>query len=580
MIHPPIAPWCVATRDGLTLVLLTQPTGGAAIDGRVFVRTLPDNEALLTPMQADGHEGPLQRWRAQLPWDGGNALTLYAFVLADEQGHRWLAADGEHALVPPEAVHFRVHASEQPPAWVSEQVFYQVFPDRFAKSGTGPAPQHGVAADWGAAIDPHHAASTFYGGDLPGLTAKLPYLQDELGVSALYLNPVFDSPSNHRYDTSDYTQVDALLGGNAALVALRRATQARGMRLVLDAVVNHTGAHHTWLADQPGWYARGDDGQALGWKGHASLPVLDFAVPEVSAAIYAAPGAVLRHWLRAPYGIDGWRLDVIHMLGEGPGAHNNALHVRAIRRAMREANPQAYVLGEHFAEATRWLQGDQEDGAMNYHGFTQPVRAWLAGLDLAGVRARLSSAQLEAGLARALAAIPYANQLAQLNLLDSHDTPRLLTELGGDVALLKLAATLLFTRPGVPCIYYGDEIGLQGGPDPDCRRCFDWDRTQWQADLFEHYKTLAGLRRQRREWAQGATLALGHGEDWIAYARYVQGAATVVVVNRGPAVEVQLPTAHWPCPATAWRCLQGAAHLGPALPLHLPEKSSLVLLSL
>jgi len=580
LIHPPIAPWCVATRDGLQLVLLTRP--GAAAAGRVFVRTLPDNEELLTPMLADGTEGQggaLQRWRADVAWDGGNALTLYAFVVAGAHGHRWLAADGEHALVPPEAVHFRVHPHAQPPAWVREQVFYQVFPDRFARSGTGPATAHGVAAEWGAAMEPQRADSTFYGGDLPGLTARLPYLQDELGVSALYLNPVFASRSNHRYDTTDYFQVDALLGGNPALADLRQATQARGMRLVLDAVVNHTGEHHPWVADQPGWYARGDDGRALGWKGHASLPVLDFAVPEVSDAIYAAPGAVLRHWLREPYAIDGWRLDVIHMLGEGPGAQRNARHVRAIRRALREENPQAYVLGEHFAEATRWLQGDQEDGAMNYFGFTQPVRAWLAGLDVSGMRARLGTADFVAALARAVAAIPYDNQLAQLNLLDSHDTTRMLTELGGDTALMKLAATLHFTRPGVPCIYYGDEIGLQGGPDPDCRRCFPWDRARWDLPLFEHYRTLARLRGQRREWAEGATLALGHGEDWMAYARVVDGSATLVVANRGPAVRVMVPASAWCWPAGPWHDLDGRLHDGPGRPLDVAARSSMVLLS-
>lgn len=577
MIHPPIAPWCVATRDGLQLVLLTPP--GSALEGRVFVRTLPHNEELLTPMRADGTEGALQRWRADVPWDGGNPLTLYAFVVADPRGHRWLAADGEHALVPPEAVHFRVHPGHQPPAWVRDQVFYQVFPDRFARSGRSPAPAHGTAAAWGATIDPRRAATTFYGGDLPGLTEKLPYLQDELGVSALYLNPVFASRSNHRYDTTDYFQVDAQLGGNESLVALRQATRARGMRLVLDAVVNHTGAHHPWLTDQPGWFARDEDGRALGWKGHQSLPVLDFAVPEVADAIYAAPGAVLRHWLREPYAIDGWRLDVVHMLGEGPGAHRNARHVRAIRRALREENPQAYVLGEHFSEATRWLQGDQEDGAMNYFGFTQPVRAWLAGLDLGGVRAQLDTADFVAALARAVAAIPYANQLAQLNLLDSHDTPRMLTELGGDTALMTLAATLLFTRPGAPCIYYGDEIGLPGGPDPDCRRCFPWDRAQWDGPLFEHYRSLARLRRQRREWAAGATLALGHGDDWMAYARVVEGAATLVVVNRGPAVRVVLPASAWAWPAGTWHDLDGRLHDGPGRPLKVPAQSSVVLLS-
>jgi alpha-glucosidase len=452
-----------------------------------------------------------------------------------------------------------------------------------------------VQAEWGAPIEPRHAANTFYGGDLAGLVQQLPYLNEELGVSALYLNPIFAASSNHRYDTRDYTQVDAHLGGNAALAALRTATAARSMRIVLDAVVNHTGADHPWFDRwgrhaEPGaaqsassrWrshYAFDAQGQPLGWKGHASLPVLDFASPALQQAIYGGPDAVLRRWLRPPYAIDGWRLDVVHMLGEGPGALHNARHVRAIRGAVRQENPQAYVLGEHFAEATRWLQGDQEDGAMNYYGFASPVRGWLAGLDLGGHRARLTTAQFESWMARAMAAIPYANQLAQLNLLDSHDTPRLLSELGGDIERMKLAFTLLFTRPGVPCIYYGDEIGMQGGADPDCRRCFDWDRSHWQMALWSHVQQLARERRRRAEWQRGATLTLAQGADWLAYARYTGQDASVVVVNRGAACELSLSLRRLPLGPARWRTLDGQTLTAQdaALQLTLPACASVVL---
>jgi len=535
LLHPPIPPWAVPGPAGLDLVLLTDE---ALPPGRAFVRTLPDNEEVLLPLQPDGRDAALWRWRAQVPWDGGNAQTRYAFVVAGDEGAAWLGADGLHGHVPPEALHFRVHRAEQPPAWVADQVFYQVFPDRFAR-GPGPVPAH--CRPWGEPLPPCDAHRVFYGGDLPGLLAQLPYLQDELGISALYLNPVFASPSNHRYDTTDYTQVDPLLGGNAALQALREATAQRGMRLVLDAVVNHTGAGHAWTSERPGHYACDADGRPLGWKGHASLPVLDFAVPAVQQAVYGAPDAILRQWLRPPWSIDGWRLDVVHMLGEGTGAWRNDRHVRAIRRAIREENPQAYVLGEHFAEATRWLQGDQEDGAMNYHGLAAPVQAWLAGQEVAGRRRRLPTADFDRWLASAIAPIPYANQLAQLNLLDSHDTPRLLTVLGGDAAAMALALLLLFTRPGVPCLYYGDEVGLPGAGDPDCRRCFPWDRTAWDLPLWQHCRRLVQARRTRAEWARGATLTLARGDDWLAYARYTGKAATIVVANRGPALAVDLP---------------------------------------
>jgi alpha-glucosidase len=545
LLHPPIPPWCVAGPQGLDLVLLTGPTTPAA----AFVRSLPDNEELLTPMQPDGTQGRLVRWRARIAWDGGNALTRYCFGVAGADRVIWLGADGEHALVPPEAMHFRVHPREAPPAWVREQVFYQVFPDRFAGAA--------LAGDPDAPGRAGPPPTAFHGGDLHGLAAALPYLDDELGASALYLNPVFTAGSYHRYDTLDYTEVCPRLGGNAALAALRAATRERGMRLVLDAVVNHTGAGHPWVTQQPGRYARDAAGRPLGWKGHASLPVLDFADPGVRDAVYGAHDAVLRRWLRAPYSIDGWRLDVIHMLGEGAGARRNLHHVRAMRRAVRDENPEAYLLGEHFAEATRWLQGDAEDGAMNYHGLRLPVLAWLAGPELGGRRQHITTAAFAAALHRAIAPIPYANQLAQFNLLGSHDTPRLIGLLD-DEALVTLALVLLFAWPGVPGLYYGDEVGLAGGPDPDCRRRFPWDRAHWRHGLFDTCRTLARWRRTRSELAHGAVAALGQGAEWFAFARFVAGAASVVVLNRGAAAEVDLPLAALPLAPLGWRTVLGS----------------------
>jgi alpha-glucosidase len=235
LLHPPIAPWASAKPGGLDLVLLTDPTPQP---GDVFVRSLPDNEAVLTPMVQQGNDGPLRRWHAHIAWDTGNALTRYAFVVARDEangGHLWLGADGTHALVPPEAMHFSVHSTERPPAWVSAQVFYQIFPDRFSRGAAAPpAAASTPLQTWGAPIHQQHSATTFYGGDLNGVLEKLPYLQDELGVTALYLTPVFASRSNHRYDTRDFNEVDALLGGNSALQSLREATTARGLRLVLD----------------------------------------------------------------------------------------------------------------------------------------------------------------------------------------------------------------------------------------------------------------------------------------------------------------------------------------------------------
>jgi alpha-glucosidase len=359
-----------------------------------------------------------------------------------------------------------------------------------------------------------------------------------LRVTALYLNPIFRSRSNHKYDTESYAEVDPGLGGNEALARLREATRARGMKLVLDAVVNHTGAQHPWF--QPGAaercrYALDERGRPRGWKHHDSLPVLDYGLAEVKQAMFEAPGSVMRRWLQPPYAIDGWRLDAVHMLGEGLGAWNNAGVLAAMRRAVKADNAQAYLVGEHFYEATAWLQGEQEDGAMNYHGFAHPVRAWLAGQDIAYQPIRLSTPDFAAWLREAMAAMPYENQLAQLNLLDSHDTQRFLTLLGGDVRAMQLAVTLLMTFPGTPCVYYGDEIGLEGAMDPDCRRCFDWERSRWNRPLFDHYRKAIARRQQRAELREGAFLELAAEGDVYAFARFTADAATVVAVNRGDA---------------------------------------------
>lgn len=602
LLHPPIAPWLVRTPQGCRVSLLTDGVAATA----VYLRTLPDNEETLLPMQPAGRCQGLQRWEVLMPWDEGNPATRYAFKLLHPGGQRWLAADGALAHVPPEASHFRV-PREAPPPWVRDQVFYQVFPDRFARGdqsrpsrqgqtvyGSRPVPAQQLG--WGQPIDPAHANTSFFGGDLDGLRERLDHLQQQVGATAVYLNPVFTSGSNHRYDTEDYDNVDPHLGGNAALERLAHEMRGRGMRLMLDAVVNHTSTNHPWFnrwgchaepgaaqsADSRwrGWYAFNDQGYPMYWKGHDSLPVLDFSHAGLREAVYEGDQAVLRRWLRAPYAIDGWRLDVVHMVGDGAGAANNEQYVRGMRQAIKQENPQAYVLGEHFSEATRWLQGDQEDGSMNYYGFAQPVWAWLAGEDVNGDPVSLDTAGFEAWLARARSTIGWDTQLAQFNLLGSHDTPRFMTRLRGNLARARLGMTLLFAYPGVPCIYYGDEVGMEGGPDPDCRRCMDWTGAGWQHALLAHVRQLAAWRRQRPEWRHGALQVLAHGEDWIALARYTDSAASIVCVNRGGATRARVPLQALPVPAQRWCGTDGrpVQAEGGELWLALPAEGDCVLL--
>jgi alpha-glucosidase len=231
---------------------------GGAEPHKVYLRAEPDNEELLIPMQPAGVTNGLARFEAALPWDRANDATHYGFKVLHGRGQTWLAADGTHPHLPPREVLFKVCREHVPPAWVTEQIAYQIFPDRFCQGDAalavatdeyvyGAGRSRVVRQPWGAPIDRQVAATAFYGGDLAGIRHQLAYLHAELGVTMLYLNPIFTSGSNHKYDTEDYDHVDPHLGGNAALAELAGALRARGMRLVLDAVVNHTGTNHPWF---------------------------------------------------------------------------------------------------------------------------------------------------------------------------------------------------------------------------------------------------------------------------------------------------------------------------------------------
>ncbi|MGL5285575.1 MAG: maltodextrin glucosidase [Aeromonas sp.] len=553
LFHPQVAPWFRATGDQLQLTLFTDGDAGFS---EVLLRLEPDNEEILLPMQPLARQGRLQIWQITLPLPASQEQHLYCFKCLTDEEQWWLHGAGVTPAMPGRETHFRYNSDHRPPHWVPDQVFYQIFPDRFCNGDPAldvrsneydyrgqPVVQKAWGEPVGSAED-GSSACEFYGGDLPGIDQKLHYLQS-LGVTALYLNPIFASPSNHKYDTQDYYRVDPHFGSNEQLAQLTRNLHQRGMRIILDAVINHTSAEHPWFSSPEGanvsqsspwrsFYTFDAQGDYVSWKGVRSLPKLNFASEQVQDVVYRADNAILRHWMRAPYQIDGWRFDVIHMLGEHGSAQGNTQHVRAIRSAVKQENPEAYVLGEHFFEASQWLQGDQEDGAMNYYGFAHPIRAFLAGKDIAYHPIKISAADLDAWLHQTRSRIPFANQLAQLNLLDSHDTARFLHLLEGDRARMTLAVTLLMTYIGVPCVYYGDEVGMQGGNDPDCRRCFPWDSTQWDHLLHDLYRRLIQLRKQRPALRRGDMQTLYAGDHTLAFARSLESDLVLVACNRHP----------------------------------------------
>lgn len=535
---------------------------------RVFVRTNPDGEQHMIPMQP-GNEDAVARW-----WEADISLKMvrnnYRFYILTTEGGWWLTAAGMVRYTPPDATDFKILAQYHAPTWVHESVFYQIFPDRFADGDPDNNVydneylcygKHVAARPWGELPRSltESGAVEFFGGDLWGIIQHLDYLAD-LGVTAIYLNPIFTAPSNHKYDTVDYKHVDAHFGGDEALIALRHALDERGMRLMLDLVPNHCSAMHPWfLAAQADPYSPTAEFFTFqqhpdtyeSWLNVRSLPKLNYRSQRLREEMYGGDAAIARYWLRPPFRIDGWRVDVANMLarqGESQFEHKVG---RGLRRAIKSESPDAYLIGENFFDGSSQLQGDELDATMNYRGFSIPLQQWLVGFDqsLAWKPEMadwhlLPTETLAAQWQAFLGTIPWQIATQQFNLLGSHDTQRFQTVVGENETLARLGVTLLFTFPGVPSIYYGDEIGMAGKDDPDCRRCMNWDPQAWNTGRREFYQKLIHLRRTSPALRQGGYQMLYAEGETLAFLREAPEERLIVVVQRKGDSLKALPVQH------------------------------------
>ncbi len=444
----------------------------------------------------------------------------------------------------------------QVPAWVRDAVFYQVFPERFANGDPSNDPPG--TEQWGGTPTP----GNYFGGDLRGIIGHLQYLAD-LGINALYLNPIFASPTNHKYQTSDYLTVDPHFGDEATLRELIEACHARGMRVILDGVFNHTGTRFFAFDDvkrkgeasrYTSWYTF--HGFPVGptsrpnyecWWGYGHLPKLNTANPEVRAYLFE----VTRHWMAL--GIDGWRLDVPNEI-----PHEFWIAWRAL---VKSINPDAYIVGEIWQDGSPWLQGDQFDAVMNYR-FRDACVEFFA-------RDTITASQFDDLLERQRHDYPDAVNFALQNLLGSHDTERFLTVCNGDTAAVRLAWLFQMTYPGAPMVYYGDEIGLTGGRDPGCRKTMEWDARKQNGALLAALQELIALRSAHPVLRHGAyqRLAADDRRSMLAFARTSGDSAAVVIINRSSSPqEVSVPVGVlpgdpvqvWPRVAVSWSLDNGA----------------------
>jgi alpha-glucosidase len=524
---------------------------------KVYMRLFPDGEQHFLEMHPTEHQLACQWWECQIQIN--QPIVHYRFILETGKHIWWYSAAGITAHDPLDNTDFKILADYQPPAWVFGSVFYQIFPDRFANGDLTNDPQphefnyfgHGPQTyPWGQPPQPEKPFPlVFYGGDLPGIEQKLPHLVN-LGITGLYLNPIFVAYSNHKYDVVDYEQVDPHLGGDGSLIRLREALDKLGKRYILDIVPNHCGLWHAWFqqaqkdpqSPEADFFSfeRHPDRYAS-WLGVWSLPKLNYQSKELRERIYAGPNSIFRRWLRPPFSADGWRVDVANMLArQGPSQLGHAI-AREIRQAVKETRKDAYLIGENFFDVSPQLQGDQWDGVMNYAGLTIPLWHWLRGFQQGawGFNGTIQASDpwptdaLAASLRLRMAVIPWAIHLQQFNLLDSHDTPRIRTIVGGNRALHHLAMVIQFTFPGVPCIYYGDEIGLEDDPALGSRGCMPWDQDNWDQETLQMYQKLIQLRKFSPAIQTGGFQWVTTEQDTFAYLRESTAQRMLIIAHRG-----------------------------------------------
>ena len=467
----------------------------------------------------------------------------YGFTLEGEDGLS--AFYGDHGIYPLEEKYlamannyFRMPFFQEidrfkSPEWVKETVWYQIFPERFANGDPTNDPEGTLP--WGSQ-DPER--QDFFGGDLQGVLDNLDYLED-LGINGLYFCPIFEAGSNHKYDTIDYLKIDPDFGDGALFKKLVEACHARGIKVMLDAVFNHMGdvspqwqdvikngenskyADWFYVREFPVTYTEGKDFEnaseitydVFAFTPH--MPKLNTANPEVQAYLLN----IAKYWIEE-YDIDAWRLDVANEVDH--------LFWKKFRQVCDETKENFYILGEIWHSSQRWLQGDEFHAVMNY-AYTDAILGYF-------VKEEIGLEKMVSEINSQLMLYPDQTNQMQFNVLDSHDTARLLTETKEDKDLMKQVMAFTYIQPGVPCLYYGDEIGMTGGNDPDCRKCMVWEEDKQDRALHQFVKELIALRRTKSSILSEGTvqwLETNNVDGRIVFERQLSNQSIQGIFNTG-----------------------------------------------
>ncbi|HNP59612.1 MAG TPA: glycoside hydrolase family 13 protein [Nitrospirales bacterium] len=438
----------------------------------------------------------------------------------------------------------RNHQPASDISWTREAILYQIFPDRFArdshetKSGPGIVP-------WRSKPTAHG----FMGGTLRGITERLDYLLD-LGVNLIYLAPIFFASANHRYNTYDYFRIDPRLGSLADFQGLLSKAHANDIRVLLDGVFNHCGRGFFPFYDVM------ERGQASpfaswfyitrfpvnafgpfnyrGWQERPLMPILNLANPATRRYFLE----VAAYWTNQ--GIDGWRLDAVADV-------RGHRFWKALWHEVKTINPSAYMLAEIWGPGRSWIRDGQFDGGTNYV-FRQIVLDYF-------IQGSISTRKFVSRVSKLLRMYPWKKTSAMVNLLGSHDTERLYTVAQGNIERLKLALLFQFVFPGIPAVYYGDEIGMEGEKDPDNRRGMEWNQSKWNDELRDFTKRLVAIRKSLPTLRQGDWTVIQELPDQqccVFLRKTKRSVVFILIHNDDHPVSIQIDLAPWVGKTARW----------------------------
>jgi len=520
---------------------------------KAMLRIYHDGEPRIFEMKLS-KKGTVESWY-QVNVEIMNLQSSYRFAFIGHGKYEYLNARGLFDHDVHSNNDFQIVAIPANPAWINSSVFYQIFPDRFARSGkVNITPDWAYPREWNLLPRGRgkYTGQELYGGDLYGVQEHLDHVT-ELGANGIYFTPIFPSRSNHRYDATSFDHVDPILGGDEAFKSLIKVSKKKGIRILGDLTSNHCGAGHNWLAkakkDKKSkertyfFWDKSIKWGYVGWYGLESLPKLNYASKALRRAVYEAPNSIVKKWISPKFGMAGWRIDVGNMTGV-QGAENHHVEVmRGIRNAMQEVNPDTWLVAENGDFIASDLDGLGWQGAMNYQGFMRPFWNWInrnpeitggfQGLPFA--MPKINGKQLVASIQEFNSTIPWRSLTASMMLLDSHDTARFRTVVLGDISAHKTAMTMMLSYPGVPSIFAGDEIGVEGSWGEDARRTINWeDRSGWDLEFFTEVKKLVNLRKSQDALINGGLRWISVENDYVAYLRESKKQTLLVLVSRGP----------------------------------------------